>query len=386
MKRLWRPLLILLVIGLVGCSDDKTDPVGTADSATDDFTAIDFDEPYGGLTKSDEDFAFNDPYLIQDDAQAADQEFDDELLSDPEVQALIDAGENPEQPGDPEQRPRFTYVRMVWGNLDAMPEEDGSIEDGDIVDWSGMLRVDRGHVIVRRVIRFERPHDSIVRPRIDRQTAAWFSHTGGHFDGLMIQIIEPPRRNRNGEEGNDEPLPPNVMHFETPAFSQDFVIDELPGLDEIYEVEPAGNAIHFTGFNLSDIDPCPKGFCSGLWFDDTETEEEGGTFRGRWVGLHGQSMGHMMGAYGLNEEGERVFFGKYISRNGQFMGLLAGHWAPADEPGHGWLRGHWVSEQDETIEGVISARFMTLPERPGGFYQGRWTELCDEEAEEEIDR
>lgn len=370
----------LLLAGLVGCSDQETNPVGTADTAVDDYASMDFSLPYGGLTKTDEDPAFGDAYLMQDDALEGEEIYEDELADDPEVAELERMGEMNGDGNNP-LRPRFTFLRMVWGNLDGeVDEKTGLVEDGEGVDWSGLLRVDRGIVLVRRVIRFERPYDLVVRPHIDRHTVAWFSQTGDHFDGLLIQIIEPPH---TGERDGDDPPPPNQLHFVTGPFEQSFPVSELAELDEIFEVEPAGNAIHFAGFILGDLDTCPKGFLSGIWCDDLDTDDGSGFFRGRWVARHGLGMGHMQGAYGFNDEGERVFFGKYITRNGGFIGLLAGTWKPGDRPGHGGFRGHWVSE-DDTREGVLGGRYLQPSDRPGGFYQGRWATDCDQEAVDQI--
>ena len=386
MRNPWHKMTLLavalLLAGLVGCSDQETNPTSAGDTAVDNYANIDFNLPFGGLTMTDENPAFGDPYLLQDDALEGEEAYEDDLAADPEVLALERMGE---EPGDLDEhhRPHFTFLRMVWGNLDGeIDEKTGLAKDGEGVDWSGLLRVDRGIVLVRRVIRFERPLDSVVRPHIDRQTVAWFSHTGGHYDGLLIQIIEPPRvGNRDG----DDPLPPNQLHFVTGPFEQSFVVSELADLEEIFEVEPAGNAIHFAGFSLSDLNSCPKGFLSGIWSDNPETDgDDDGLFRGRWSAQLGIAMGHVRGAYGLNDEGERVFFGKYIRRNGRFMGLLAGTWEPGDRTGHGTFSGHWASESS-TREGVLGGRYLNLPSRPDGFFQGRWATDCDDEAVGQIE-
>ncbi|MBD3221864.1 hypothetical protein GF314_11545 [bacterium] len=369
---------LLVAIALSGCSDES-DPAGADTPAgVDDYAGIDFDAEYGGLTKSDEDPAFGDPYLLQQLAMEEDEAYDDELRDDPQVRAWERMGEQAGATGDP-TRPRFTFLRVLWGMLDGPVREDGSFEDGDAVDWSGMLSVDRGVVLVRRVVLFERPYDNIVRPRPDRQTVAWNSHTGPHYDGLVIQIIEPPLDADGDGQTDPGNETPNQLRFETMAFSATWDMAEVADLDEIHPVEPEGNAIHFVGFNLSDLDPCPMGYLAGLWEDDAETADGSGTFRGRWVNLLGIARGHVMGAYGFDEAGEPVFFGKYIDRAGNFMGLLAGHWEPADETGRGEFRGHWIN-QAETVEGILGGQFLNLPERPRGFFQGRWATDCDEEA------
>ena len=98
----------------------------------------------------------------------------------------------------------------------------------------------------------------------------------------------------------------------------------------------------------------------------------------------GFGKGHMLGRFGYNEDGERVFFGTYINRSGQFMGLLGGTWEPVeDRPGHGRFIGHWTSD-GETRDGALGGRYLHLPERPGGFYQGRWATDCDPDAVDDI--
>ena len=374
----------LLLLALAGCSDDETSPTASEPIAVDDYQTMDFDAPYGGLTKSDEEPAFGDPYLEQETALMDGEAFEDELADDPDVRRYMRMGEQPGEPSDP-RRPHFTFLRLTWGNLEALPDSiTGRVEDGELVDWSGLLRVDRGIVVIRRVILFERPWDGIVRPRPDRQTVAWNSHTGGHVDGLLVQIIEPPR-DEDGDGAIDPgKTDPNQLHVVTPQFEQSFLVDDIPSLDAIFPAATEGEAIHLAGFNLSGLDPCPKGFLAGVWHDDPATEDGSGYFRGRWVGLYGVTEGHLMGAYGFTEDGERVFFGKYITRGGQFRGLLRGAWEPGEEPGSGEFRGQWINASEE-VEGVLGGRYLDRPERPGGFCQGRWATLCDEEASDQIE-
>jgi hypothetical protein len=301
-------------------------------------------------------------------------EVEDPVEDDPEVQRLRRLAEEGEGP----DRPRFTFLRVKWGVLDApAAEEDGP----DIVDWTGALRVDRGVVVVRRVIRFERPHDHLVFPRLGPRTVAWVSHTGRHFDGLLIEIIEPPASELAVDDAE-----PNRLHFETGPFSGSFAVAELPDLEETIDVAPAGNAIHFNGFTLADLNPCPKGFLSGLWRPLTgeeaaaDTSGVTGRFRGRWIGLHGHLQGYLRGAYGIDDGGNRVFFGKYIDRFGRFCGFLRGTWEPADEA-RSWshFTGAWVGAGGQN-EGLLGGRAFNLPVHPGGFFEGRWVTTCDPEA------
>lgn len=380
MKKPTTPLLIaatwLALLGLGGCGDsDKATTAGT--TGTDDYSTIDLDQPYGGLSASDEQPAFGDPYLVSLDGRDGQELYSDELRNDADVRGYEQMGSQPGDPNDP-ARPRFTFVRIVWGNLDAEPVLDGRIEDGDAIDWSGQLHVDRGIVIVRRVLLFERPDDRLVHPRPNRRTVAWRSHTGSHVDGLIVQIIEPPMSdslNSDGAADSTGPPPPNVLHFATGPFSRDFVMSEISGLDEIYPVEPEGNGVSVAGFTLGDPDVCPRGFLDGHWRENPDSLEAGGTFRGRWIDIFGLMRGYMMGAYGYDESGQPVMAGKYIRRNGQFEGLLTGTWAQGMEPGQGTFEGEWV-DAEERIAGHFGGSFLQHPDRPAGILYGRWAAEC----------
>ena len=54
----------LLTLGLLaGCSSDESDLTTAPLTATDDYSQLDFSQPYGGLTATDEDEAFADEAL-----------------------------------------------------------------------------------------------------------------------------------------------------------------------------------------------------------------------------------------------------------------------------------------------------------------------------------
>jgi hypothetical protein len=381
-------MLGLIILGAAGCSE--TGVTETAQVAVDDYDDMDMDKAYGGLTMTDEEAAFGDEYFTGTDYLYEEAEADDPLQqeTDPTLVADVLAYEDEVANGDPNgpQRPVITVVRMLWGQLDGLPEDiTDNAGDLSVYNWSGRLQVDRGIAVVRRVILFERPWDHLL-PRPDRRTVAWTSFTGPHFDGLVVQIIEPPVEADPGVT----PPPVNMLRLSMPEVGIElaFPMPEVDGLDETYPVDEAGNALRLEGHLLTDVDLCPKGFLGGVWIADPLFDEEGdqvadGFFKGRWVDIFGRMRGYLRGRYGVNDAGEKVFFGKYISRSGRCRGLLAGHYGSDPESGRGAFQGEWINAA-ETVEGVLGGHYIQIPERPGGFFAGRWATLCDQDAVESI--
>jgi len=373
---------------LAGCSDEGTDPLA-AGAAGDDFENLDFSDPYGGLTASDETEAFGDDALKALLLAEEGEEVDDPLAGDPQVRAWERMGERPSDPTD-RARPRFTYLRLRWGMLRG-PGDTLTVEPPcDATDWTGVIRADRGVVVVKRVIRFERPGDHIIWPRLDRRTVAFVSHTYCGFDGLVIQIIEPPV-----SVDDETAATPNMLHIDLPLYEADIAVADLADLDEVVRVDDKGNAIQLTGFGLGDIGYCPKGFLSGVYrvlpaLAETSPDSCGdcGVRMGRWLGawtdLTGRLRGFMRGGYGVNAAGERVFVGKAIDRRGRFHALIRGGWEPTgDERELATFRGEWFLASGR-LDGVLGGEAHQVEGYPGGFYVGRWTTICDAEAEAEI--
>ena len=50
----------------------------------------------------------------------------------------------------------------------------------------------------------------------------------------------------------------------------------------------------------------------------------------------------------------------------------------------GTFRGEWVNKTRQR-EGVLGGRYKQAGDRPGGFYQGRWTADCDRAAVDAIE-
>ncbi|MBU8870613.1 MAG: hypothetical protein KOO60_07105 [Gemmatimonadales bacterium] len=375
-------MVALLLLGgtLIGCSDEAVDPLAAdplADNSpsVDNYDLMDFSLPYGGLTTSDEAEAFGDGSL-QLMMLAEDEELvDDPLADDPAIS----------------ERPVFTFLKLRWGMLSG-PEDSLRVNDGhcEVTDWTGELHTDRGLVVVRRMVAFEQPADHVIFPRLDEKTVAFVSHTSCGSDGLVIQIIERPI------DPDAEGYIPNILHINLAGYQGEFEVGQLAALDLLIEVDEQGNQIQLTGFKISDLNICPKGFLSGRFGripGQGDAEEMGvderpgehlGNIAGTWTNLTGRIEGFLRGGYGLDQTGNRVFFGKYIDRQGRFRGMLVGTWElAAEERDLAAFSGHWVSASGNA-EGRLGGRAYSVEGSSGGFFAGRWATLCDDEAVGEI--
>lgn len=390
-------LSVLVMSGLlvfVGCSNDGENPLAADQTGGDDYGTLDFNDPYGGLTVSDEEEAFGDEALKAMLLVEGAEMVDDPLARDPEVLAMEEAGRQTGGLRDA-ARPRFTYLRLRWGMLQGPDDSTSFGTDPEppcaVVDWTGEIHTDRGLVVVKRVIRFERPADHIIWPRLNRRTVAFQSRTGCHFDGLLLQIIEPVEP-MPGE--GDDPAQPNLLHINMPHFQAVIDVADLADLHRVADVTDSGAQIELTGFTVQDVDVCPKGFLSGRWrrlptdtaTDRPDTAGNGtrlGSFAGAWYGLDGRIHGFMRGGYGMDADGNRVFRGKAIDRRGRFHALLAGTWEPAAGDDLATFLGDWVLASGR-LEGVLGGQAHPVEGYPGGFYTGRWATLCDEVAEDVV--
>ncbi len=380
--------LMVLAVLLAGCSDDGSNPAETSLTGTDSYDSMDFTMPYGGLTVSDENEAFDDEALKAMMYAEEGEEYDDQYAGDSDIQELEDQGNQPGDPNDP-NRPRFTFLRLRWGMVTG-PQDSLSLPDPpcDILNWTGEIHTDRGIVLVRRVIRFE-GNDHMIRPRLNKRTVAFVSHTACHFDGLLLEIIERP------QDYDPENSEPNRLHINTGPYAGVYEVEALAGLNEVIEVDEQGNLIQLNGFNLSDTAYCPKGFLSGSFRYLPEEGEEAalggddfgiqiGRLAGAYMDLTGHIRGFMRGGYGYDVDGNRVFFAKYVGRHGGFRGLIAGTWEPAeDQRDMSSFAGHWVSASGG-IDGLLGGTGYSVEGFPGGFYEGRWTAICDDEAEDQV--
>jgi len=375
---------------LSGCSQESTEPA-IANLGGDDFEAIDFSAPFGGLTASDEAEAFGDKNLLAISLLEEGEEVADPVADDPIVRDLEAQGDRAWDGRDGD-RPHFTYVHLRWGMLRSMMDSVRVEPPCELTDWTGALNIDRGVLLVRRTIRFEGPNDHIIFPRLNHQTVGLVSQTACGFDGLVLQIIERSEEYANSDSTTQEP---NILHINLGDFSLDVPVAELAGMQERWSVGDQGNQVALHGFKLRDTSVCPKGFLSGHYRrlrtdvpDSVSIDHQGeryGVFAGMWRGLHGRIGGHLRGAYGVNDAGERVFFGKYIGPRGHFRGLIAGTWEPGDEDDMlGSFIARWHSKDGEAV-GVLGGEAFAVEGTNGGFFVGRWATHCDDEATGSID-
>ena len=272
-------LSLMMVTGLLaGCSDEATTPVSST-TGTDNYAQIDFSLPYGGLTASDEAEAFGDESLLAMTLSEEGENVADPLSDDPMVREMEREGRRAFDPRDP-VRPHFTYVHLRWGMLRDMMDSVSVTPACDVTDWTGSIRVDRGLLVVRRVIRFERPLDHIIFPRLDQQTVGLVSHTACGYDGVVLQILERPAEYADRDSSG---LAPNMLHINLGDFAADIAVRDLAGLERVVAVGDQGNKFAVTGFTLSDLSVCPKGFLSGHYRrlrterpDSVQSDEQAG--------------------------------------------------------------------------------------------------------------
>ena len=329
MKKLQITLSLLSALALplaTGCMLDGDDPEEIA-------TALELDN--GGLEMTDELPAFGDAELFT--GVAEDEVYVDTMASDPTVVELNEA---------PDAVLFHTVVR--WGQIPGDPDNE------TIYDWSGFLRVNRGAIVVRRVLAFEPGTDSLL-PRDDRAVVPFISYTRPHNDGLIVTIIDPTPE-------ADEPL---VLAYANPdgvVFSA--TMRSLVDGPQSLAVDADGNRVVAVAFPRA-IDLCEYGFLAGKWH---RVAEGRGRMIGRVANAVGDPLGHIKGIYGRRLNGNQVFFGKYINLDGNFMGIFKGTYAD------GHFIGRWLHRSGE--RGALGGEYReTIPgPEVGGHFLGRWAE------------
>ena len=323
---------------LVGCDpmtdsrQDATDSGATWEQSTN------LTSEYGGYDFTNEKPAFGDPEVL-----AIGSEESPVVVSDAESLIAQNA----------------FALRILWGQLRR------NTDATQVTDWSGRIAVSAGGFGVLRTIAFERPGDHLL-PRENRQTLGFVSHTLPSFDGLLLLVRDP------GD-------PTATLRFETGPFTGSWTLAELREIDTVIPVDALGNAVALQGMPVDSVAACPNGYVRGRW---REREGERGVFRGMWVTALGRPVGNIRGHFGMNDQGERLWFGKIIDRDGLVIGLARGTWEPSADPARpgGAFSGHWMGRGGER-QGGVAGHFMAARETEygvAGYFQGRWRTACDE--------
>lgn len=326
---------LLVVAGpvamLLGCdlSTGVKEPTTTSDWES----SIDLESPTGGFTMSGEATAFGDPTVLAV-----------ELLEGDPQPTVADVDTMPVD--------SLYAIRVVWGQLEGNPDAQS------VIDWTGAVSVDRGHLGLMRTIAFEFPTDHLVRPRPNPQTVEFVSFTKPHFDGLQLVLHEAP--------GDG----PTTFSFRTGPYSNTWTVDELLGTNLVIPVDDEGNAVSINAMRWHRLE-CPAGFARGAW---AAREGARGVLRGVWMTPLGDPAGYIRGHFGVNRAGEHVWFAKVIGRDGRAFGLIQGRWEPSDDPTlHG---GQFAGRlQTRAGDGEVMGRYMRAREgdpETAGFFQLRW--------------
>lgn len=355
--------LFALGLTLAGCSEDTPGSLAAGDddiSGSSTMETLDLDAEYGALAFSDEAEGFGDDALV---ALA--------LASD--AAALVDDEEDSVRGEDPtldSPQMQHTYLRVLWGQLQGEFDPTRGPATVTRLDWSGSIKVSEGVVVLKRTILFERPFDHRL-PRDSRDSLAWASHTGPHFDGVLVKIISPVV----------DGVAQGSLTFSTPLYETTLELSQLDDFELVAEIDAVGNAISFRGQTFERA-RCFEGFTEGFWKNHEDRPEtdaiEMGGFRGRIMNQSGLVVGYVMGRYGMNTDGERVMAGKYIGRNGRIMGLVGGTWEPADGDGvMGSFQARWVNRVGNVM-GTLQGRYRAnaADQIGDGFFEGRWRESC----------
>ncbi len=316
---------------------DATDE-GTDEEAAEIATALEAEN--GGLTMDDEAPLFGDEDGFAAAELEAVVEHDDPIEADPAVAEMLSA------PGA-----AIYHTVVLWGQMP--PDFDAEVA----VDWDGSLSVNRGAVLIRRIVAFEDSTDA-VDERTDRRTISFRSTTRPHMDGFRLTIVDP-------EPESNDPLVLTYAPAEGAAAS--WTIDALLEGPQSLEVDDTGNRMVAVAMPKR-VDVCASGFLGGRWH---RVRDGAGRIYGHVADAEGEVVGHMRGVYGQRRGGEQVFFGKYIDRDGRFRGLFGGTY------GEGHFRGRWL-DRGEPDRGILAGEYREnrRVRGIGGHFLGRWGETA----------
>lgn len=315
-----------------GCAIEGSDEMDP------DTIASALEQENGGLDMADEAPLFGEPDLFDEAGLVdVDQVYDDSMANDDLVLTMLESADA-----------TLYHTTVTWGQIPGNPDNETPY------DWTGALHVNRGAILIRRIVRFEPATDHVL-PRSDRQTVAFQSVTLPHRDGLRLTIIDP-------DPTNEEPLMLSYVTEEGPVAS--VAAASLAEEPQELVVDEAGNRMVAVAFERP-LDVCEYGFLGGKWH---RVAQGRGIILGRVTDALGEPIGYMRGLYGKRLNGAQVFFGKYINLDGEFRGLFRGRYAD------GHFAGRWIHASGEI--GALGGEYReTIPgPEVGGHFLGRWAE------------
>ena len=325
----------LAACGVRGGDDDNE---GSEEEADEIATALEAEN--GGLSMDDEAPLFGDEDGFAAAELEAAVEHDDPIERDPATVEVLDA------PGA-----AIYHSLVVWGQMP--PDVDAEVS----TVWDGSLSVNRGAVIIRRIVAFEDRTDGLDE-RPDRRTINFRSTTRPHMDGFRLTIVNPQ------PESND----PLVLTYDpVDGAATSWTIDALLEGPQSLEVDDIGNRMVAVALPER-VDVCASGFLRGRWH---RVRDGRGRIYGQVSDAEGEVVGHVRGVFGRRRDGEQVFFGKYIDRDGRFHGLFGGTY------GEGHFRGRWL-DRGEPDRGRLAGEYRENREVRGigGHFLGRWAETA----------
>ncbi len=333
LKTLTVSALAMITLALSGCAAETEDPDYEFESEQ---IAQELEKENGGLNMADEVAYFGDATELED-ATLTELPFDDAIANDQTVLSM-------------KQKPDAVvfHTTVLWGQFPL------NWDNKTPRNWSGVLTVNRGAMVVGHTVAFEGKTDNML-PRPNPQTVAFTSATLPHVDGMRLAIIDP-------DPLNTTPLTLTYATPNGPVFSAP--IKALTNGPQSKVVDEAGNRIVAISVPQP-VDLCNFGMLGGRWH---RVAEGRGRLMGPVADAKGDMVGHVRGIYGKRANGNKVFFGKYINKQGMFMGIFAGNY----NDGH--FEGRWLHRAGEI--GKLGGEYReTIPgPETGGHFLGRWAE------------
>ncbi len=329
--------LVSALFAATGCVDQvaSSDEAAAADQVAQEAMQIQaaLNQDNGGLTRTNEQPAFNDPEVLA--TTALNENFTDQN------QLNTDAADGP-------NAQRF-HLFLMWGHLPA-DNLTTQAPEPKYANWIGSVSTDRGRIGLRRVLKFD--HHDYVEPRVSMQEISFVSRTLPAVDGLLLQVLAPPDA---------------VLVFDTVSLETKIPLANLTDGGQGYvSLGDGANGFVYSGYVSAG--QCGQGFLFGHWKDMPIWDV--GRFRGRVVSRIGAPLGFVRGHYGYSSElDDDVFFGKYINEQGAFKGLLGGTYE------NGKLAGRWGTVDDD--HGKLLGYYFPGNGGGRGRFLGQWVEGCN---------